>query len=253
MRYTSDGDEGKLYNNIILNNTAPEGADLWIDNTGSDPFFPTLPVDLFNNDFDQSASGTYIAQPFAIDASNLNNADPLFVSSGNYHLTASSPCVNKGLNSAPSIPTTDKDGNPRITGGTVNLGAYEYNSSAPIANGGPDQTVDIGDAVTLDGSASSDPGRQTLTYLWKQVRGTLVTLSDSTIVLPTFTAPEGATSLIFQLAVTNTSDLKNTDNVGINIAAITPTVHNGSNILNNRHKCHQRRKCNLRRWRICIG
>jgi parallel beta-helix repeat protein len=116
---------GYLYNNIIWNNTASDGADLYIDNTGDDPFFPVI-VNLFNNDFDQSASGTYIAEPFTIDPSNLDNEDPLFVGSGDYHLAVLSPCINSGDNDAPDLPTTDKDGNPRIMGGTVDMGAYEY-------------------------------------------------------------------------------------------------------------------------------
>ena len=104
------------------------------------------------------------------------------------------------------------------------MGAYEYNPLAPMADAGPNQTVDIGDTVTLDGSNSSDPEGETLTYLWTQTGGTIVTLSDATAVQPTFTAPVVVGGLIFQLTVTNTSGLKNTDNVGINVVAITPTV-----------------------------
>ena len=136
LTFTSNAKEGYLYNNIIWNNTAPEGADLYIDNTGDDPFFP-ITVNLFNNDFDQSASGTYIAIPFTIDSSNLDNEDPLFVGSGDYHLTALSPCINTGDNNAPDLPTTDKDGNARIIGGTVDMGAYEF---VAIVYAAPDGT-----------------------------------------------------------------------------------------------------------------
>ncbi|MCH8842528.1 MAG: fibronectin type III domain-containing protein, partial [SAR324 cluster bacterium] len=61
------------------------------------------------------------------------------------------------------------------------------------ANAGPDQTINPGDLVTLDGSGSSDADLDTLTYLWSLVSvpgGSSVTnlsLSDQTVVNPTFT------------------------------------------------------------------
>ena len=54
------------------------------------------------------------------------NSNPLFVSGSDYHLTASSPCFNAGDNNAPALPSIDKDGNSRIIGGIVDMGAYEY-------------------------------------------------------------------------------------------------------------------------------
>ncbi|MHC4316199.1 MAG: choice-of-anchor Q domain-containing protein, partial [Planctomycetota bacterium] len=60
-------------------------------------------------------------------AGNIN-ANPLFVEPaiGDYHLLPDSPCIDAGYNPAvPPSVVTDLDGNPRITGGTVDMGAYE--------------------------------------------------------------------------------------------------------------------------------
>jgi len=46
-------------------------------------------------------------------------------STGNFHLQTNSPCINAGKDSS-GATTTDLDGNPRITGGTVDIGAYEF-------------------------------------------------------------------------------------------------------------------------------
>jgi hypothetical protein len=57
---------------------------------------------------------------------NITN-DPAFVNltSGDYHLQSNSPCINSG-NNAFVATSVDLDGNPRIAGGTVDMGAYEF-------------------------------------------------------------------------------------------------------------------------------
>jgi hypothetical protein len=62
---------------------------------------------------------------------NITN-DPAFVNPllGDFHFQTNSPCINSGLN-AYAGNTTDLDGNPRIKGGTVDIGAYEF--QAPLS------------------------------------------------------------------------------------------------------------------------
>jgi hypothetical protein len=75
----------------------------------------------------------------------------------------------------------------------------------PIAAAGDDPTVVEGVRVRLDGTGSSDPEGQTLTYAWTQVSGPAVTLSDPTAARPEFTAPElsGAAEIQFKLTVSD--------------------------------------------------
>ncbi|MDF7826234.1 choice-of-anchor Q domain-containing protein [Pontiellaceae bacterium B12227] len=56
---------------------------------------------------------------------NCVTNDPLFVATGNYHLLPDSPCIDTG-NNAYATWSTDLDGNPRLAGTTVDIGAYEF-------------------------------------------------------------------------------------------------------------------------------
>jgi len=62
-------------------------------------------------------------------------------------------------------------------------------NSFPTAVPGGDQAVDEGGSVALDGSASSDPEGQPLSYLWEQISGPAGSLTGADTATPTFTAP----------------------------------------------------------------
>ncbi len=72
-----------------------------------------------------------------LGASNID-FDPLFAApaTGNFQLSAFSPCINAGNNSFISGYATDLNGNNRIVDSVVDMGAYEYQS-------GPQGPVDI--------------------------------------------------------------------------------------------------------------
>jgi hypothetical protein len=94
----------------------------------------------------------------------------------------------------------------------------------PVADAGPDQTVNENELVTLDGSGSRDLDMDPLTYLWQQAASDpiQVTLSDPTAMKPTFTAPSGLsqdTALTFNLVVNDGHVDSPSDSVVITVTA----------------------------------
>ena len=94
--------------------------------------------------------------------------------------------------------------------------AAEQPNQAPSADAGADQMVETPATVSLNGSASSDPENDALTYSWSQVSGTAVSLSDSTAVSPSFSAAavSAEEELVFALTVSDGA-LSDTDQVSI--------------------------------------
>ena len=107
---------------------------------------------------------------------------------------------------------------------TVSIIIQWKKTNSLIADAGLDQSVQAGDTVTLDGSASTDLEGKIIDYEWKVARGSILT-SDIVLSNPEgettdFTAPDAKGWVEFRLTVTNTSGDKASDTIMVLINKI---------------------------------
>ncbi len=96
----------------------------------------------------------------------------------------------------------------------------------PVARAGPDQAVDEGAEVLLDGTGSFDPNGDDLSFEWRQVAGPEATLPDPSSVSNVFAAPEVEedANLRFQLTVHDGS-LSDSDELLVTVRNVETIVH----------------------------
>lgn len=146
-------------------------------------------------------------------------------------VTLSNPAVAQPTFTAPAsnehlvfrLKVTDTDNRVAFDSATVGI-----NANPPVADAGSNQTVDTGSSVTLNGSGSSDADGDVIIYQWIQTTGTTVALSDAAGVQPTFTAPAAATTLGFELTVTDEFGASDTDSITVTVEKPEPTNTGGS-------------------------
>lgn len=101
-------------------------------------------------------------------------------------------------------------------GGAAFLVYSPETNEPPVAHAADDQTADVGDTVTLDGSKSKDPEEHELTYAWSQVSGPDVTLDGADTVNPSFEVP-GYGTYVFQLIVNDCLQDSEPDEVEVSV------------------------------------
>jgi Right handed beta helix region len=135
--YARDDTQGiQLYNNLIIGSTSQSPVEC--SQTTTTP--PGAPASFYNNDvYDLDIPGTEVYGGGCTNQTGVSgniSADPLFATGATdahpYELLLASPAVDAGGNLAPSLPSLDILGQPRIQNAKglstaiVDMGVYEY-------------------------------------------------------------------------------------------------------------------------------
>jgi parallel beta-helix repeat protein len=133
--FFSNNSSPSIENCIIYGNTASLGNQIYLDDDGSDPSITYSDLEGGINEIELNTNVFYLG----VYANNIE-LDPIFISpssgSGtsfngvlaNWGLTNNSPCVEAG-NPVGIYPNFDIAGNIRIMDLTIDIGAYEYDTS----------------------------------------------------------------------------------------------------------------------------
>ena len=141
---------------------------------------------------------------------------PFQLSPGDYTLTGFCDYLEE-------IDERDETNNKRTLAVTV-FPAEPEPELPPVADAGPDQSKQVELLVTLDGSLSSDPNNDPLTYAWtitSKPVGSATVLSDPTIVNPTLT-PDLVGDYNIQLIVNDGTADSLVDSVKITATPLPP-------------------------------
>jgi hypothetical protein len=159
-----------------------------------------------------------------------------------YGATATDTCIVNITTSGASAPMASAGSNQTVNAwtnvtlnGTESTGAGNSTTGTESAGAGNSTTgtESAGAGNSTTGTESAGAGNSITSYLWQQIDGPAVTLSDANSPQPTFAAPEvssGAASLSFKLTVTNSDGLKSRAKCLVNVtqAEAPPTASAGA-------------------------
>ena len=121
---------------------------------------------------------------------------------------------------------TVNDGQQDSIADTVQLTVSGPDNGAPLADAGPDKTINLGDETILDGILSQDPDGDLITYSWELAEGPApVTLAEPTAAQTTF-RPQNSGIYLFRLSVSD-GDLTTSDEVQIEVLNQPPLANAG--------------------------
>jgi K319-like protein len=215
--------------NVLVTSDVGGSVTLPVQVTGA--AFDPLPVQAFAGEDQDALQGNLVT----LDGSGSTGPITSFAwtQTGGPAVTLNGASTATPTFTAPTGPATlefeltvNGSGGPSTDRVVVNVLA---SAPVPIADAGPDQTVNQTATVTLDGT-----GSQGATNLhWQQTGGPTVSLSGATTAHPTFAAPKQNVALTFELTASNAGG-SSTDTVEISVNPDDITVTRAEYRIGNR-------------------
>lgn len=123
---------GGIYYSVLTNCTVVSNSAVSVGGVNGAVIVNSIVYDNAGANIQDGRTVLYTCSIPNMGSGGFTNA-PLFVNeaAGDLHLQSNSPCINSGRNTYVTS-TTDFDGDPRIVGGTVDIGAYEYQTPTSV-------------------------------------------------------------------------------------------------------------------------
>jgi predicted outer membrane repeat protein len=194
--------DGSIENSTVIENSSPNTAGIWA--SGSSTVRNSIVYgNLGKNYSNRAVTVTYEFTCTAPDPGGTGNTtnDPafLFPSAGNCRLATNSPCRDAGTNQAWMTGATDLDGQPRVVGPSVDMGAYELGALITDFQAVP--TLGVAPFAATFSAVASGTNAESVWFLWDFENDGSVDTQGLWAVSPTHTFTTGVYSVC--LAVSN--------------------------------------------------
>jgi parallel beta-helix repeat protein len=169
-------------------------------------------------------------------------ADPLYVDAvhHDYHLQPTSPAIDAGdpdsrfhdVNFPPSMGLSIND--MGAYGGPFTIPDKRKSNDPPQAHAGPSQQLYVKDKVILDGSGSSDPNGDSISYQWKFIskpKASTAKLSNPKAVNPTFVADVPGNYTVQLIVKDRKGKSSDPHNVKVSTLSNHPPIANAGKII----------------------
>jgi len=233
---------------VNFTNPIPSGGKITVNISGSYNYINGFTITEFGNAASADTNKLPVAKAGANQSINLPVTQVKVNGSGSYDLSGTitsyswqqlsgpapativNPNVDStlitGLDSGTyvfQLTVTDNFGAVGTSTTTITVGTVGYDHIPPVANAGPDVSINLPvDSVRLNGSSSSDTDGTITTYSWSKISGpSQYTISNASVVNPTISNLYKGTYL-FSLTVTDNFGAIGIDTVVLFVTATPP-------------------------------